>query len=168
MNNNETLGDRLISLRKQKGLKQKDVAEALGFTAATYNRYEKNINTPKADKILSLANFFNVTPDFLLFGTDNKNLKEPEHNEEQSNILELYPTKENLLKYGKYFDIVIPKVIAFINKNMPIYDINTDKKVTITLEEFKSYDLEYKSKFLSLIIKKIIISNDTIQIFYNY
>ena len=38
----EILGQRLLLLRKQKGLAQKDVAEAVGISFNSYCRYEKN------------------------------------------------------------------------------------------------------------------------------
>jgi transcriptional regulator with XRE-family HTH domain len=60
--------ERLKKLRIDNGLKQNEVASYVGVTAATYNRYEKGLSTPKAESIINLANFFNVTPDYLMVG----------------------------------------------------------------------------------------------------
>ena len=62
----EILGQRLLLLRKQKGLAQKDVAERIGISFNSYCRYEKNEREPMAPTIVALADFFQVSTDYLL------------------------------------------------------------------------------------------------------
>ena len=56
---------RLKSLRGQRGLRQKDVAEALGLTQRAIGNYESGIRTPDLVTLLRLANFFDVSLDYL-------------------------------------------------------------------------------------------------------
>lgn len=169
MNTSETLADRLILLRKQKGLKQKEVAEALGFTAATYNRYEKGVNMPKAGKILALAKFYNVSPNFLLFGSDdNMEEKNQQRNLQDNNQLEITPTKENLEKYSTIFDVILSDVLNSIDKGMPLYSLDTKEKIDLSVETFKKFSIEQQSEILSILIEKIVLNNDTIAVFYKY
>ena len=64
--------DRLKALRKDKKLKQKDVAELLHCTERHYQRIEYGqINLPSLD-LLFLADYFGVSADYLLGRTENR------------------------------------------------------------------------------------------------
>ena len=64
--------DRLKALRKDKKLKQKDVAELLHCTERHYQRIEYGqINLPSLD-LLFLAVYFGVSADYLLGRTENR------------------------------------------------------------------------------------------------
>ena len=65
------IADRLKCLRKAKGLTQKDVALAVDKTERTYRRYEASEIEPSATTIVKLADFFDVSTDYLLGRTDN-------------------------------------------------------------------------------------------------
>ena len=59
-------GERLKELRKTKGTTQKQVADAIGIAERNYQRYEAvPVNLP-AKTIVKLADYFNVTTDYLL------------------------------------------------------------------------------------------------------
>lgn len=60
------LGSRLCALRKEKGLRQVDMAEILGITQTHYQRIEKGkINIPTLTLCI-LADYFEVSTDYLL------------------------------------------------------------------------------------------------------
>lgn len=61
-----TIGQTLIRLREEKGLTQYDVAAKLGIKRARYNSWENGIARPRVDMLNRLAEFFGVSPDFLL------------------------------------------------------------------------------------------------------
>ena len=61
---------RLRELRLEKGLKQSDVAQALNVTPATVTRWENKTQEPDYLTLALLANFFNVSTDYLL-GLEN-------------------------------------------------------------------------------------------------
>ena len=65
---------RLKELRESKGLTQKEVAEIIGYSEISYARYEKGEREPDITTLCKLAEYFNVTVDYLI-GRDNlKNL----------------------------------------------------------------------------------------------
>lgn len=64
------LGKRLKELRNEKGLTQKEVAAALGIHNVTYLHYEKDEREPPLKILAEMANFFEVSTDYLLGLTD--------------------------------------------------------------------------------------------------
>lgn len=58
--------ERLKELRSDAGLSQKRLAELIGVSQKAIDFWEKGINEPKASYIIALANFFNVSCDYLL------------------------------------------------------------------------------------------------------
>lgn len=58
--------EKLKELRKSKNVLQKDLATYLGVTDVTYSRYEKGVRQPDFDTLTKLAEYFNVTTDYLL------------------------------------------------------------------------------------------------------
>ncbi|EGW37075.1 helix-turn-helix transcriptional regulator [Desulfosporosinus sp. OT] len=61
-----SIGKVLTKLRTQKGMSQYDVADKLGIQRSRYNAWENERAEPKLDMINTLADFFGVTPDYLL------------------------------------------------------------------------------------------------------
>lgn len=66
---------RLTELRLAAGLSQKKLAEFLGVTNQTYSNYETGKREPSNDTILRLADYFNVSTDYLLGRTDDPEIK---------------------------------------------------------------------------------------------
>lgn len=64
------LGKRLKELREEKGLTQKEVAERLIIHSVTYLHYEKSQREPPLKLLAEMANFFDVSTDYLLGLTD--------------------------------------------------------------------------------------------------
>lgn len=57
---------RLRELRLEKGIRLKDVAEAMGVTLRTISNYEAGIREPSLDMLVKLCKFFEVSSDYLL------------------------------------------------------------------------------------------------------
>lgn len=53
-------------LREEKGATQKEVADAIGVTVRQYQRFEKGEQKPGFDNLIALADYFEVTLDFLV------------------------------------------------------------------------------------------------------
>ena len=68
-----TFSDRLKAIRNEKTITLEKMAKDLQTTKATLSRYENNLREPKIDFINKAANYFNVTTDYLLGRTDEKN-----------------------------------------------------------------------------------------------
>ncbi|MDA7028652.1 helix-turn-helix transcriptional regulator [Bacillus sp. CLL-7-23] len=60
------LGDRLRELRESRKLTQDKLAEVLGISRGTYAHYEINKRKPDYDTLIQIAEFFEVTVDYLL------------------------------------------------------------------------------------------------------
>ena len=61
----------LISLRKENALSQKELAERTGISQSTIAKIEIGRNEATSNTIRKLADFFNVTADYLLGRTDD-------------------------------------------------------------------------------------------------
>jgi len=64
-------GDRLKKLRKAKGITQKAVHEYLDIHERAYRRYEISQFTPHHETFLKLADYFEVSLDYLAGRSDN-------------------------------------------------------------------------------------------------
>lgn len=63
-------GELLAKLRKEKGILQKELATYLNVTVATISNYEKGVHSPDYDTLVRIADFFDVSTDYLLQRTD--------------------------------------------------------------------------------------------------
>ncbi len=59
-------GDKLILLRKKKGLSQEDLAEKLGVSRQSVSKWESNNTYPETDKIVQICNLFECSMDDLI------------------------------------------------------------------------------------------------------
>lgn len=100
------LGVTLANLRKEKGLGQKEVADIMNLSVGTISNYENGIHSPGFHTLCRLADFFQVTTDYLLGRTGYRYLPEAleEHFTPESSIhdvvgilLSLDPEKRRLL-----------------------------------------------------------------------
>ena len=64
---------RIIELKKDKKILQKDIAQAIGITVRNYQRYEKGEQQPTLPYLLALADYFNVSIDYLVGRSDDPN-----------------------------------------------------------------------------------------------
>ena len=67
-------GKRLRELRKERKLTQVELGKVIKTSHATINRYENSIHQPDIETINNLADFFNVTTDYLLGRTNRKEM----------------------------------------------------------------------------------------------
>lgn len=70
------LKDQLIKLRKQKNKTQEEVAKFLGITRPAYTAYESGNRQPDYDSLIKLAEYYDVSLDYLLTGKETKNKNE--------------------------------------------------------------------------------------------
>lgn len=96
------IGEKIAELRKDLGLKQKDVATVLNVAVSTVSNYETDSHEPDLNNLCKLADILGVSTDYLLGRTnipDNMNvLKETIHDtitkEDVLNMME-YMSKED-------------------------------------------------------------------------
>ncbi len=65
-----SFGERLRQLRKEKNISQTELAGIFNITSQALSQYELQKRMPDAEMILKLADYFNVSVDYLLGRTD--------------------------------------------------------------------------------------------------
>lgn len=65
----------LKDLRKERNLTQSEVARALNISRQVYANYENEINQPDCKMLIKLADYFEVSIDYLLGITDDFDIK---------------------------------------------------------------------------------------------
>lgn len=68
----EILAERLVKLRSERKLSRREVAASTHMTERTYQRYENSERDPNAPVLLALADYYNVSTDYLLGRTDER------------------------------------------------------------------------------------------------
>ena len=66
---------RLLELREERNLTQTDVANAIKTSRTNIGRWEKGLNEPTANYLVLLANYFDVSIDYLLGLEDDAEIK---------------------------------------------------------------------------------------------
>lgn len=68
--------DRLVQLRKELDLTQETFAEKIGFSRTAISAWEIGRNEPSNADTIKIADFFNVSVDYLLGNSDVRNPEE--------------------------------------------------------------------------------------------
>lgn len=77
---------RLTELRKNLDITQAELSKKTGIGRSTIASYEATGKKPPMDRVIQLADFFDVSVDYLL---GNTNIKEKSNNQNNENILDL-------------------------------------------------------------------------------
>lgn len=67
-----TLEEKLIHLRKEKGITQLELAEAVEVSRQAVSKWESGSATPSTEKLLGLSELYGVSVDYLLHDCDLK------------------------------------------------------------------------------------------------
>lgn len=67
-------GDRITELREEAKLTQEELADKIGITRAALSHYEKNRREPDYETLKKIADYFNVSTDWLLGRSPLRNL----------------------------------------------------------------------------------------------
>lgn len=68
------MGEKLKSLRIEKNLTQKQVADRIGLAISAVSSYESGTRYPSYDVLIKLARIFHVSTDYLLGITNTRNI----------------------------------------------------------------------------------------------
>lgn len=137
-----SFGERLKRLRKKRKITQKDLANVLGVDNTTISKWESDIYEPEMTAINKIADYFNVTVDYLLGRTDDL-----DENIKNTNIMSKFPMrlrklrKEKKLtakKLGEKLDLAESTISGYENGNRSP-DINTLQKIADFLETSVDY-----------------------------
>ena len=64
--------NRIKMLREEKQMNMREVADALKIPYTTYVNYEKELREPNSEMLISLANYFEVSIDYLIGRSDSR------------------------------------------------------------------------------------------------
>ncbi len=70
-----SFGERLNQLRKANNLKAEDLADIVGVKRRIIFMYEKNESKPSFEVLIALANYFNISLDYLVGRSDEAQRK---------------------------------------------------------------------------------------------
>ena len=95
---------RLKKLRKEAGLKQEEMAQILKITTKSYQNYELELRKMPLKKLIELANYHNVTLDYLV---GREFVGGQQINEEEYQLIEIFrklkrEEQTRLLGYAMY------------------------------------------------------------------
>ena len=74
--------ERVIELRKAASVSQKALANAIGVSEIAIQRYEYGMRKPTIDICIALADYFNVSLDYLVGRTDEPTINRKDDNHE--------------------------------------------------------------------------------------
>ena len=72
VSNMVVIGKRIRQLRTSRGMTQKQLADILGICEVSFQRYEYGTARPILDKLIALADYFDVSLDFLVGRTEKQ------------------------------------------------------------------------------------------------
>ncbi len=100
-----TTFERIEKLRKEAGLSQGKLEKELGFSNGSISKWRNS--APTYERLQKIANYFNVSVEYLVSGTEEHNVKTPELTERDERDIEkiLEATREQLMSQdGLMFD----------------------------------------------------------------
>lgn len=86
---------KLFELRSEKGLSQRELARIMNISQGTYNNWENENTQPSIEQLIALADFFEVSVDYLLGRTDeNGTVIQSAEQKNGQELLKLYKTAD--------------------------------------------------------------------------
>lgn len=71
-----TFGERLYELRKEKNISQDELAEILDVSRQSISKWENDKAYPEMTRLLFMSDYFGVSLDYLMRGSDSENEEE--------------------------------------------------------------------------------------------
>lgn len=96
--------DRFSQLMKRKGVTAYQIAKTTGISQTTFSDWKNGRSVPKADKMQKIADFFEVSVEYLLSGEESEQNKKPatqkgdELSEEEIDIIMQYRAASDEMK----------------------------------------------------------------------
>lgn len=132
MDYKETFAKRLISLREQKNITQQELADALGITRQSLSLYEKAERTINIELLAKIADFFNVSADYLMGRTDTATLDEG-----IQTACKVTGLKEKSIQLISIYSHCLSEELNFVFQDYDFYEL---------VKFLKKYAVAYKSK----------------------
>lgn len=123
--------DRLNLLQENSGMNQKDLAKAIGLSLSIFTIWNKGNAKPGLKQLVKVAQYFNVSLDWLVFGDDAPS-------NDLENVIKLdfssQSEKELIDKFRKLPDSYQKNVLAYIDgiaSTLPKTESDDTKKLSV-------------------------------------
>lgn len=120
------LSKNILELRKKKGITQEELANSLNVSSQAVSKWENNVCLPDTTMLADIANFFDVSIDYLFYGD---NLSYSDIYEKIYKRITMYPQKsiESFDEGQKMFEIINEAISHWKMKeefNGPLHNAN--------------------------------------------
>lgn len=146
-----TFGGRLRRTRRERFIRQKQLATHLNIAVSTLSQYENDKRHPNFEILTQISQYFSVSTDFLLGIDDHEtnNIKKSlesidEHLSEQSYNELLQKMTENLLTISKHNDTKSLKILHTLYDSINSIGVEYQPEQNETIEEMLSNHLAHK------------------------
>lgn len=112
-----TTGKRLKQLREERRMTQEELAKALDISKSTVSMYENDTRMPKPENMEAIADFFNVSIDFLYGKSDHTTLLLTEEEREVIMAYRAHPEKREAVRD-----------VLHIRQEAPVSSLNSRKE----------------------------------------
>lgn len=128
-----TIGAKIQTLRKQRGMSQEQLAEALGVSRQAVSKWEAEQSVPDIDKIISICDYFGVTTDYILRNAElPKTEQQPESIQQNTyNISDNNVNEENAEKQKKSALLLAIAIVMYILCIAPVLIIQNEIGVVL-------------------------------------
>ena len=107
--------EKLITLRKQKGLSQEELGAELNVSRQTISKWESCQSYPDFQRLVLLSDYFGLTLDELVKDIDVQEVREKNiNNEKLSSIYNDVGTAKKVIKWYLIIALLISIVVVFI------------------------------------------------------
>lgn len=130
--------EKLQELRKNRGLTQEELAEALYVSRTAVSKWESGRGYPSIDSLKQIASFFSVTIDDLLSGEKLLSIAEKEN---QSNVRNMCDLIFGIVDLFSFLLVVLPLYPKSIDEY--IYAVNLFAYTQTTLFNILTYWIMY-------------------------
>src|SRR5690625_4427839 len=146
-----TFGEKLLKLRKEKGLSQEALAEKLHTSRQAISKWENGQGYPETEKLLMIGNIFGVSMDYLLKDTES-----PEIDNESGYYVSKEMAEGDLISAHKmakltalgFFLLALSTIPYFVFKQDPaIYIIPTIIMATLGIGMFVTVSFLEDSRY---------------------
>ena len=134
----KTLGMRIAALRREKGLKQDELAEKLGVSAQAVSKWENDVSCPDIMIVPQLAKELGVTSDMLLTGEKDGEKSDvqfvPEENRKNFEDMMLLVKVNEEGGVKARINLPLPLVKVFVEAGIPMEAVGTVNGKKIDLD----------------------------------
>ena len=132
------IADRILYLRKSKGISQEELADKVGVSRQAVSKWESEQSMPDVEKIIIMSDYFNVTTDYILKGIEVvENKEEIGEWYEKQTMSSIYGSM--IIQVVGVFEYFLAKVISKENSSFYVKWLNTIIIAFIPISMITSY-----------------------------